>query len=256
MTDELALMAKRFRRDVFDFKTRSGYGHLASSLSCVDILVSLYLDPRTDFDHTRDVLIFGKGHGGPAVYPILAELGYFPRGELALYCHPDGILRLHPDGGIPGCEFLGGSLGNGIGYAAGRALARPDTRFWVLLGDAELYEGSVWESLLFISHHSLRNLGIIVDRNGLGILGFTEELLRLNPLAAKFESFGFTVTQCSGHSIDELAAALTLRDDQVHVVIAETIKGKGVSFMENLAEYHTIIPRDDDRISRGREELS
>ena len=248
-------LAQKFRRSIFDFKTGSGYGHLASSLSCVDILVSLYLDESTSFDFHHDVVVFGKAHGGPAVYPILSHLGLIDVVELSRYCEPEGILRLHPDWTIPGCAFVGGSLGNGLGYAAGRALSNPDLRFWVLLGDAELYEGAIWESLLFISHHNLSNLGIIVDRNGLGILGHTEDLVRLEPLALKFEAFGFETIECDGHDFAQMRSALTL-NGRPRVVIAKTVKGKGVSFMEGKAEYHTIIPQEAELISVGRKELS
>jgi transketolase len=186
----LKILAKTFRKDIFIFKTNSGFGHLASSLSCVDILVSLFFDPASNFDLEHDRVIFGKGHGSPAIYPILAELGYFSRDELNKYCKPNGILRMHADYSIPGCNFVGGSLGNAIGFAAGLAVARPWQKFIVILGDAELYEGSIWESLIFISHHQLTNITIIVDRNKFGILGNTEKGLKLEPLVNKFEAFG------------------------------------------------------------------
>lgn len=256
MDDEvLTRLADEFRRKVFDFKTQSGQGHLASALSCVDVLVSLYFDDETDFDWRQDTLVFGKAHGGPAVYPMLTHLDLIDESELSRYCEPEGMLRLHPDWTIPGCVFVGGSLGNGIGYAAGRAMRERGKRFWVVLGDAELYEGAVWESLLFISHHDLRNVGLVIDRNGLGILGATEDLIRLEPLAAKFEAFGFDAIECDGHNFRELGKALTL-NSRPRVVIASTIKGKGVSFMEGKYEYHTIIPSDPDLIRIGKQDLS
>ena len=121
--DSLIEKAKYARKEIIRFKTNTGSGHLASSLSVVDTLVSLYYDNKTFFNHKTDKIIFGKAHGGPAVYPILADLGYFSASELEKYCKPEGILRLHPDQTIPGCEFVGGSLGNAIGYAAGLAWA-------------------------------------------------------------------------------------------------------------------------------------
>lgn len=251
----LASHARTFRRKVFDFKTTSGQGHLASALSRIDIVASLYLDEETDFDWEQDTLVFGKAHGGPAVYPVLSHIGLIDEVEHARYCEPEGMLRLHPDWTIPGCVFVGGSLGNGIGYAAGRAFLEPEKRFWVILGDAELYEGAVWESLLFISHHNLNNLGLIIDRNGLAILGATEDLIRLEPLAAKFESFGFDTVSCDGHDFRELRHSLVL-GLQPRVVIAETVKGKGVSYMEDKYEYHTLIPQDPELIKLGRQDLS
>lgn len=253
---ELEKTAKSVRKRIFQFTTKSGWGHLASSLSCVDILASLYYDAKTIFDHKKDILIFGKSHGSPAVYPILVDVGYVAEAELEKYCTPEGLFRMHADGTIPGCHFVGGSLGNGIGYAAGLAY-KSDKNIFVLLGDAELYEGSIWESLMFISHHKLNNLHIVVDRNGLGILGKTEELLKLEPLEEKFRSFGFETRSVDGHSFAELREAFSVQSrDKPQVVIAKTIKGKGVSYMEDVWEYHTIIPKEKDLIELGLEELS
>ncbi len=247
--------AKSVRRRIFDFKTKTGAGHLASCLSCVDLMVSLYLDDETTFDHKKDRVIHSKAHGSPAVYPILADLGYYPEDELDKYCTPEGILRLHSDQSIPGCEFVGGSLGNGIGYAAGLAHATDDD-IYVVLGDAELYEGSVWETLIFAAHYNLKNLRLIVDRNGMGILGKTEELLKLDPLEEKFASFGFDVRTVNGHNFDEMREVFSKKPEKPQVVIAKTIKGKGVSYMEDVWQYHTIIPKEDDLLKIGREELS
>ena len=241
---DLQSKANSVRREIIKFKTNTGNGHLASALSIVDVLVSLYYDENTWFNHQEDEIVWGKAHGGPAVYPILSDLGYFPHEELEKYCRPGGILRLHPDGSIPGCNFVGGSLGNGIGYAAGLAFANPKKRYIAILGDAELYEGAVWETLILINHFQLKNLMIIVDRNGLGILGATEELLKLEPLGEKFKSFGFKVIIDDGHDYSILREVLKETPQVPTVFIAETVKSKGVAFMEGKAEYHTIIPRD------------
>ena len=241
---DLQAKANSIRREIIKFKTDTGNGHLASALSIVDVLVSLYYDEATWFNHQKDEIVWGKAHGGPAVYPILSDLGYFSESELEKYCRPGGILRLHPDGSIPGCNFVGGSLGNGIGFAAGMAFANPTKRYVAILGDAELYEGAVWESLILIAHFKLSNLQIIIDRNGLGILGATEELLRLEPLAEKFKSFGFEVKIEDGHDFMKLREILHSPPISPTVIIAETIKSKGVDFMEGKAKYHTIIPRD------------
>ena len=253
---ELADLAKWTRLEIFKFKTGSGFGHLSSCLSSVDILTSIYLDKQTFFDHEHDRVIFSKGHGSPAVYPILSKLGYFSQDEFEKYCKPNGILRLHADYTIPGCFFLGGSLGNGIGFAAGLAIARPWQTFVVLLGDAELYEGSVWESLLFINQHRLKNIQLIVDRNKFGILGDTEEMIKLNPLSDKFKSFGFKVSEIDGHDLAQLRNEFKDKPTEPSVIIANTIKGKGVSYMEGKYEYHTIIPSSSKDISKGLQELS
>ena len=254
--DSLIEKAKHVRKEIIRFKTNTGAGHLASSLSVVDSLVSLYYDEDTFFNHKTDKIIFGKAHGGPAVYPILADLGYFPLSELEKYCKPEGILRLHPDQTIPGCEFVGGSLGNAIGYAAGLAWADREKIVINILGDAELYEGSVWESLLFIAHNKLSNLILVIDRNGLGILGETEKLLKLEPLSEKFSSFGFEVLVSDGHDFNSLRKVFSNAPTKTTVVILNTIKSKGVSFMEGKAEYHTIIPKDKDVIKKMLEDLN
>jgi transketolase len=247
--------AKSVRKRIFEFKTRTKFGHLASCLCCVDVLVSLYRDPQTRFNPEEDIFLFSKGHGSPSVYPILADLGTIDEGELDKYCEPEGILRLHADQSIPGCHFVGGSLGNGIGYAAGYALASGKS-VYTLVGDAELYEGSVWETLIFVAHHNINNLRIIIDRNSMGILGKTEELLKLEPLEDKFRSFGLDVVTVDGHSFDELRTVFSENPSRPQVIIANTIKGKGVSYMEDKWRYHTIIPKEEDLLEIGIKELS
>jgi transketolase len=254
--EQLEISAKNVRREIYKFKTKSGLGHLASCLSCVDILVSIYLDEESLFDQNHDRVIFSKGHGSPALYPILSALGYFPSAELELYCRQDGILRLHADYSIPGCFFVGGSLGNGIGFAAGLALARPWQNFYVILGDAELYEGSVWESIIFISHHNLKNVILVVDRNKYGILGSTEEILKIEPLENKFRAFGLQSSRLDGHDLSALRTFFSSESDRPRILIADTVKGKGVSFMEGKFEYHTVIPSDPIQVELGLKELS
>jgi transketolase len=256
MNEELKSIAKKIRLEVFKFKTSSGTGHLASSLSCVDIITALYYDNKIEFDPKNDFLIFSKAHGSPAVYPILADLGFYDKSELEKYCKPGGILKLHSDASIPGCHFVGGSLGNGIGYAAGLALGDRTKKVFVILGDAELYEGSIWETLIFISHYNLTNMVLIVDRNKYGILGSTEETLKLEPLVDKFKAFGLDALEIDGHDFDELRKSLTYKSAKPVAIIAKTIKGKGVSYMEDKYEYHTIIPKSASDISKGIEELS
>ena len=252
---QLEKISKSVRRRIFNFKTKSGIGHLASCLSNVDILVSLYNDDSTLFNHEEDILIFSKAHGSPAVYPILVDLGYIDEEELNKYCTPEGILRLHSDSTIPGCYHVGGSLGNNIGYASGLAYGS-EKNVYVMLGDAELYEGSVWETLMFIAHHNLTNMRLIVDRNQLGILGKTEELLKIEPLEDKFSSFGFDVSVVDGHNFDEMRDVFSKTTKRPEVVIANTVKGKGVSYMEGVWQYHTIIPKTEDDINIGLTELS
>jgi transketolase len=253
---ELSDSAKEVRREIFQFKTSSGFGHLASCLSVVDILVSIYLDKQSKYDIDHDRIIFSKGHGSPAAYPILASLGFFSKDELTKYCQESGILRLHADFTIPGCFFIGGSLGNGIGFAAGLALARPWQKFYVILGDAELYEGSVWESLMFINQHNLKNIILIVDRNSFGILGNTEDMIKLEPIEDKFQAFGIKTERVDGHDLSALRNCFSSSYERPQAIIADTVKGKGISFMENKYEYHTIIPSNPEQILTGLRELS
>lgn len=253
---ELDGIARRVRLEIFKFKTAAGVGHLASCLSCVDILVSLVFD-GPGLLSGDDRILFSKGHGSPAIYPILVEVGLVGREELGKYCQVGGGLRLHSDASIPGCHFVGGSLGNGIGYAAGRAMAERKHRWYVIMGDAELYEGSVWEALMFLRQHELGNVTVIVDRNGMGILGKTEELLRLEPLADKFRAFGFeTVLTVDGHDFDHLRWGLGREAAGPKIIIANTVKGKGVSYMEGRYEWHSVIPKDKQQIADGIKELS
>ena len=247
--------AKYVRRELFNFKTKSKVGHLATCLSTVDILVSLYYDEAAQFDPKKDEIIFSKGHGAPTLYPILADLGYIAKAELEKYGSRGAMLRMHSDPSIPQCHFIGGSLGNGIGYAAGRGFDQ-DHDTYVILGDGELYEGAVWETLMFISHHRLHNQRLIIDRNRLCILGNTEEIVRLEPLAEKFRAFGFDAVEVDGHDFEQLRDVFAQRPARPQVVIANTVKGKGVSYMEGKWEYHTIIPKDPEQIRIGREELA
>ncbi len=251
---KLKEIAKSVRKSIFKFKTRDGIGHLQSCLSPVDILVSLFYDDKTNFDYKKDIVIFSKGHGSPSIYPILADFGYFSKDELKMYCRTGGILKLHSDWTIPGCHFVGGSLGNGIGYASGLAQGKKELNIYLIMGDAELYEGSVWESLLYISHHNIKNLNIIIDRNRFGVIGETEKMLKLEPLIDKFKSFINETEEINGHSYDQLRNVFSKNNPQV--VIANTIKGKGVSYMEGNWKYHTIIPSSQKDIEIGLEELS
>ena len=251
---KLEKIAKSVRKSVFEFKTRDGIGHLHSSLSPVDVLVSLFYDEETIFDHKEDIVIFGKAHGSPSIYPILADLDYFPKDELEKYCRPGGILRLHSDWTIPSLSFRWWFFRKWYRLCNQLAQAERDKNIYLIMGDAELYEGSVWESLMYISHHNLTNLRIIVDRNGLGTIGETEKMLKLEPLADKMKSFVGDVVEIDGHNYDSLRGVFSSQNPQV--VIAKTTKGRGVSYMEGKWQYHTIVPSSKEDIKLGLEELS
>ncbi|MBW2416499.1 MAG: transketolase [Deltaproteobacteria bacterium] len=266
---DLEQKAAWIRHQVFEMYVAAKRGHLVSSLSLTEILVTLYYggfyryergNPSPD---RRDRLVVSKGHGATTLYPILADIGFIEASEFDRYAQADGILRMHADPSIPGIDSVGGSLGQGLGLAAGFALAAKrdgiDRRAFAILGDAELYEGSIWETAIFAAHNELDNLVAVVDRNRLAILGETETLLRLEPLEEKFRSFGWAAVTVDGHSFEALHGAFeeTLsRPARVPtVVIADTIKGRGISFMENDHEWHTRFP-NADQIERARTELS
>jgi len=205
-------------------------GHCGSVVSLCEILCAV----DRVFDLRRDKLLISKGHGGMASYPILAELGIISHDELAGFRKPGERLSMFPNRTIPGIPATLGSLGHGLGIAAGMAYANRDRQHIVILGEGELYEGSTWEAMLFIVHHRLFNVHIIVDRNLSIVMGDTEQHLRLEPLHTKFIAFGFRVATVDGHSVDRIADALHTEN----VVIAKTVKGKGVPAWEGKYQSH------------------
>jgi transketolase len=261
--------ANKLRNIILDMAIKSG-GHLVSSFSCVEILVVLYydgvlkVDPRNPEWEERDRFILSKGHGEMVLYAVLADLGFFPLDWFKTrYRKGDCFLGGHPDFIIPGVEVTTGSLGHGLGIGAGISLAakmngKPSFQY-VLMGDAECTEGSVWETALFASKHRLNNLIAIVDRNHLGVLDFTENYTALEPLSEKWSSFGWEVGIVNGHSFEELIRtfryARTRNSNRPLLVIAETIKGKGVSFMENNPIWHVLSLSNEEDIKRAKEEL-
>ena len=259
--NDLDAYSRWLRRQVFEMSASAGQGHLASVLSMVDILVALFYGVPMRFrpdDPDRDRLIVSKGHATMGVYPILADLGFFPVGELDNYGTPGALLKIFGNTSIPGIDATTGSLGHGVGVGCGYAWAAKQgnsrARIFVILSEGELYEGSTWESVLWAAHHELANLTLIIDRNRNIILGDTEDHVRLNPLGDKFRSFGFVVRKVDGHSLSQLVEVLSMKMVSPTVVVATTVKGKGVSFMEGRAEwhYHKLTP---ELIEKGREEL-
>ena len=257
--DTAALQAKAtdIRKDILTMITEAGSGHPGGSLSCTDILTALYFggvlehDPRNPQWEGRDRFILAKGHAAPALYAVLAQAGYFPREELATLRKLGSRLQGHPDSNqVPGVEVSTGSLGQGLSVAAGAAAGlkldgAPQTVF-ALLGDGECQEGQVWEAAMFAAHRQLDNLVAVVDRNGLQIDGRTCDVCDPGDLGAKFAAFGWDVAEVDGHDLDALVAVLGAakagRDGRPHAVIARTVKGKGVPFMENEAGWHGKAP--------------
>ena len=225
-------------------------GHLAGSLSCIDILIALYfevLNHRPDQPDwpKRDRFILSKGHGAPAFYVALAMSGYFPEEELLTLRKIGSRLQGHPDSKkLPGIEISTGSLGQGLSAAVGMALGykidgRDLSKVFCLMGDGECDEGQVWEAAMFASHNELGNITAIIDRNGYQVDGRTEEVLRLEPLGSKWKSFGWKVSEIDGHNMEQIVDVLEKSRGVRSLVIANTVKGKGVSFLENNNAYHS-----------------
>ena len=255
------------RRELFEMAMRQKKGHIPSTYSCADLVTALYYGgvlnyKRGEPDYAdRDRVIVSKGHAAMVLYPVLADLGYFPADELKRFTEPGGLLGMYADFRIPGIEGVSGSLGHGLGMGAGFALAArqdgQDYRSFVILGDGECYEGSVWESAMFASHHKLDNLVAIVDRNALCILGRTEDLVELGDLEDKWRSFGWNAASIDGHDFDAILDAfgkLGKSDGRPLAIIANTVKGKGISFMEGRAEWHNRMP-SDEQMAQARAEL-
>lgn len=223
--------------------------HIGGSLSAADILVALYFEvmrvrPQEPRWSGRDYFVLSKGHASAALYSTLAERGFFPRSELASYGHPDGRLMAHPTPAVPGVEFATGSLGHGLSLAVGLALAAKRAgranRVFVLLGDGELQEGTVWEAAMSAAHYRLDNLTAVVDRNRLQINGSTEDRMRLEPLADRWRAFGWQVSHTDGHDFAELVPALRTppAPGGPAVLIADTVKGRGVRHLEHRKQSH------------------
>jgi len=244
------------RMKVVEIIYKSRMGHIGGSLSETDILVALfYAVMKPD-----DKFILSKGHSVEAYYVILADKGLIPWEELEKYCHFGSRLIGHPSVDIPGIDVATGSLGHGLSIACGMALAlkldKKDNKVYVLMGDGELQEGSVWEAAMFASTHKLDNLVAIVDRNRLQIGGDTESIVKLEPLADRWASFGWEVKEMNGHDIEEIVNTLNsfTFNSKPHIAIARTIKGKGVSFIENNYRWHH-GELDEEKYQKAVEEL-
>jgi transketolase len=249
--ESLATTARRMRRDVLQTTFVAGSGHPGGSFSEMEVIVSLYHGgilrhtPKQPHHPDRDYFILSKGHACPGLYSVLADVGFFPREELWKFRTFGALLQGHVDRKIPGIEMSAGSLGMGLGYANGIALAmklnQQDNRVYVMLGDGECQEGNIWESALTAAHRGLDNVTAILDANRVQIDGFVEDVKSLDPLADKWRAFGWRVIEIDGHDYEDIFHAFdTARATRGRptIIIAHTVKGKGVSFMENNAEFH------------------
>ncbi|MHB8066834.1 MAG: transketolase [Desulfobaccales bacterium] len=251
--------ARQVRLDIVEMLHRANSGHTGGSLSATDILVALFfaqmrLNPLDPCWALRDRFILSKGHAAPALYAVLSRLGFFPRGELLTLRQFGSSLQGHPDSSCtPGVEVPTGSLGQGLSIANGMALAARlngnGVRVYALLGDGEIQEGQIWEAAMSAAHYHLDNLTAILDRNRLQIDGRTGDVMGLEPLAHKWEAFGWHTVEVNGHSFPELLGALEDAErfkGRPTMIIAHTVKGKGVSIFENQVKYHGMAPNDEE----------
>jgi len=261
-------LSRKIRRSVLEMIHRTKSPHVASSLSCVELLVTLYfkildVSPENPFNPDRDRFILSKGHACAALYVVLKERGFLSDKDLDGFAVNNGILEHHSKMNVEqGIETSSGSLGHGLSLGVGMALAAKNDKrnntIYVLLSDGDLNEGSTWEAIMFASHHGLDNLVAIVDANKMQALGFTKDVIDLTPLKQRWAAFGWGVRDIGGHDFHEIFEAfntLPYLKDKPNVIIANTVKGKGVSFMENNLLWHYRAP-DDEEFKKAMEELS
>lgn len=251
---KLAKIAAEIRKSALTAVYSASSGHPGGSLGIADILAYLYfeemnVDPKNPDKADRDRFVLSKGHTSPALYATLAEKGFIPKEDLKSFRHKDSYLQGHPDmKHTPGVDMSTGSLGLGISAACGMALSgkisEAKYRVWTILGDGETQEGQVWEAAMFASHYGLNNLCAFIDSNGLQIDGPVEEVMNPNPLDEKFKAFGWNALVIDGHDFDQIAMAVNTAKTSTKptAVICKTVKGKGVSYMENNVAWHGSAP--------------
>lgn len=255
---ELTEIARKVRVGIIEGVHAAKSGHPGGSLSIADVLTYLYfeemnIDPADPKKSDRDRLVLSKGHCAPGLYSILAQRGYIPYGDLKTLRHTDSYLQGHPDmKHTPGVDMSSGSLGQGSSTSCGMALAnkldKNSNRVYAILGDGETEEGQVWEAAMFASHYGLTNLCWLVDFNGLQIDGAIQDVMNPTPYDTKFAAFGWNVLECDAHDFDSIEAAFKAArecTDKPSVIISHSVKGKGVSFMENNVSWHGAAPNDE-----------
>ena len=265
-TKTIAVNATKARMLAVKIVHDAASGHPGGSLSCMDVLATLYfdemnIDPKNPTDPDRDRFVMSKGHCSPAVYPMLALRGYYPVERLDEYRKLEYHMSGHVVMDIPGVDMSTGSLGQGVSVAVGMALAgkqsKKSYRVYTILGDGELAEGQVWEAMMAANKFKLNNFCAIVDVNGLQIDGATKDVMPTEPLDKKFEAFGANVIKMDGHDIDQIKDAFAKAKactDRFTVILAKTVKGKGISFMENQAGWHGKAP-NDEQLAQATAEL-
>lgn len=253
--EELAKIAKRIRRNIIKMVTNANSGHIGGAFSATEIAVSLYfnemkIDAKNVLDKARDKFILSKGHASALLFAVLSEKGFLPEEELLTFRKINSRLQGHPNMNyVQGVDMSTGSLGQGLSVAVGAALSykihNQDFRVWSLVGDGESQEGQIWEAAMAAAHYKLDNLCAILDMNGLQIDGDVTKVMNPYPLDEKFRAFGWNILYVDGHDYDQLQAAYKAAREckgKPTMIIAKTVKGKGVSFMENQAGWHGVAP--------------
>lgn len=262
---ELSHICKEMRRDIINMTANAGSGHPGGSLSAVELMASVFcnhmrIDPKDPRKADRDRFVLSKGHAAPCYYAVLAELGFIDKAEFANFRQLHSILQGHPDyKKIPGVDASTGSLGQGCSIAVGMALGAKhqgeDIKVYTILGDGECQEGQIWESFMAAAHFKLDNLTVIIDNNGLQIDGTNDEVMSLGDMPAKLRAFGFDLHEVDGHDLDAIEAALSapVVAGKPKCILAHTVKGKGVSFMENQVGWHGKAPNEEQRVQALKE---
>jgi len=256
--NELKRIAKEIRIEIVKMLNCAGSGHTGGSLSMVELLVGLYFykfrcEPDKPLCDTRDIFILSKGHGCPALYAVLARMNFFSKDELCTLRKIGTRLQGHPQRGLPGVEISSGSLGQGLsianGFSLGARLNKDPKRIYCLMGDGELDEGQVWEAALTSAHYKLDNVCGIIDYNKFQIDGPVADIKGLEPLKLKWQAFGWEVFEIDGHDIKEVIDAYDKAEKikgKPSMILAHTVKGKGVSFFENKNKYHGLVPNNEE----------
>jgi len=263
---DLTALSKTYRKTLFEKFLAVGQGHPGSTFSMLDIVVTLYHGGIMHFNDSKksfdEKVLISKGHATVALYPILVSYGIIPNDEWDKWGKEKSILRVFGNHSIPGIDATSGSLGHGVGVGSGIAISNKRSNSKVMtysiISEGELYEGSTWEALLFAVHYKLDNLVIVIDINNLIILGDTDNCLSLNPISDKMKGLGLNVIECDGHDHEDLLRAFNSKkiEDVPTCILANTIKGKGFSIMENKANWHYWNPINDDEIELCRKEVS
>ena len=258
-TQELANVCRQVRRDIINMTANAGSGHPGGSLSAVELLTSVFytqmrVDPQNPDWEDRDRFVLSKGHAAPCYYAVLAEMGFISTDEFTNFRQLHSILQGHPDAKkVPGVDASTGSLGQGVSIAVGMALGAKklgkDTKVFVLCGDGECQEGQIWEAFMSAAHYKLDNLTVLIDNNGLQIDGNIADVMSPYPIPEKLRSFGFEVAEIDGHDFDQMEEAFAKARATRGVpfaIVMKTVKGKGVSYMENQVGWHGKAPNDGE----------